>query len=202
MNLEFCFSKMQRIILKNGMQIVAFISKDSFLSNFAFSPFSYDGYDFCCVEQAYVVLKLKFHKIDASNLLKFGHCDDKSGSAKQQRVHPRVFKQRGKRMLPKESSSWRERKVEVMTALCRAKFQQNTSLKNTLLSTGNAPLLEANEWDSFWGIGMSSANPKLLDWTRDSREFGKNVLGGILEKLRAELGTRQANISICFFLFI
>lgn len=73
---------------------------------------------------------------------------------------------------------WDTYRLEAMMIALRAKFTQHAELKKLLLSTGEAELVEDSPKDSFWGIGP------LGD--------GKNQLGVLLMKLRAELA-EQAN---------
>lgn len=68
---------------------------------------------------------------------------------------------------------WEEVKEEVMLKALRAKFTQNKELKEILLGTGDAKLVEASPVDYYWGIGKDGS--------------GKNRLGILLMKLRDEL---------------
>ena len=62
-----------------------------------------------------------------------------------------------------------------------AKFNQNSDLKEKLLSTEDKMLAEANPHDLRWGIGLDQADPR----AQDSLQWpGKNWLGKILMKLR------------------
>ncbi|GEM_PF-3041074 len=74
--------------------------------------------------------------------------------------------------------SWDDRKIGVMMNALRAKFGQNPTLKEMLLATGNAYLLEhlpdANRRDAYWSDGYDGS--------------GRNELGICLMKLRAEYG--------------
>jgi len=68
---------------------------------------------------------------------------------------------------------WEVIKVGVMESLVREKFSRNLELKNLLLATNDAELIEANTWrDTFWGRCDG---------------VGKNHLGRILMKIREEL---------------
>ncbi len=70
-------------------------------------------------------------------------------------------------------SNWNKIREEVMEAGLRAKFQQNPELKQKLVDTGFADLIEGNTWgDTFWG----QVNGK-----------GQNKLGKLLMKIRDEL---------------
>ena len=55
----------------------------------------------------------------------------------------------------------------------RAKFEQHAEIREVLLGTGDAEIIENAPGDYYWGIG--------------SRGTGKNMLGIILMEVRAEL---------------
>ena len=55
-----------------------------------------------------------------------------------------------------------------------AKFTQHDDLREILLSTGDAKIVEHTENDDYWGNGGYGS--------------GKNMLGCILMEVRAELG--------------
>jgi ribA/ribD-fused uncharacterized protein len=47
---------------------------------------------------------------------------------------------------------WDEVKKQVMLTVLMAKFTQNPELRDLLVKTGEAPLVEANHWhDNYWG---------------------------------------------------
>ena len=73
---------------------------------------------------------------------------------------------------------WESAKVNVMTDAVRAKFTQHADLRATLLATGDAKLIEHTERDSYWGDGGNGS--------------GKNMLGQILMRVRAELRETRA----------
>jgi len=68
---------------------------------------------------------------------------------------------------------WESVKVEVMRAAVRAKFTQYEELKNLLLATGSANIVEHTENDAYWGDGGNGS--------------GKNMLGRILMEVRDSL---------------
>ena len=70
-------------------------------------------------------------------------------------------------------ADWERVKDEVMRRAVLAKFTQHAELRETLLATGDAVLVEHTRNDSYWGDGG------------DGR--GRNVLGRILESVREEL---------------
>lgn len=74
---------------------------------------------------------------------------------------------------------WESVKDHVMLEAVRAKFSQHDELKNILLSTGDAELIEYK--DSYWGDGGDGS--------------GKNRLGQILMLVREELRLNSSDIS-------
>ena len=68
---------------------------------------------------------------------------------------------------------WESVKVGIMREVVRAKFTQHDDLRQILLSTGDAKVVEHTERDSYWGDGGDGS--------------GKNVLGRILMEIRDEL---------------
>ncbi|ESK86720.1 hypothetical protein Moror_15210 [Moniliophthora roreri MCA 2997] len=68
---------------------------------------------------------------------------------------------------------WRAVNIEKMDVALYHKFTQHHDLKQELLATGDAELVEDSDKDAFWGIGQ------------DRR--GRNELGKALERLRSQL---------------
>lgn len=88
-------------------------------------------------------------------------------------MQPTQAKRRGRRVHLRQD--WEQVKNGIMEDIVRAKFMQNEELKEQLLATGNAQLTEGNTWnDCYWGVDIRSG-------------AGKNHLGKILMKVRAEL---------------
>jgi ribA/ribD-fused uncharacterized protein len=77
-------------------------------------------------------------------------------------------------------ADWERVKDEVMRRAVLAKFTQHAGLRDALLATGDALLVEHTRNDSYWGDGG------------DGR--GRNMLGQILVSVREELG-RAAGVS-------
>ncbi|GAB5406136.1 MAG: NADAR family protein [Aureliella sp.] len=73
---------------------------------------------------------------------------------------------------------WESAKVNVMRDAVTAKFTQHEELRQLLLSTGNAKIIEHTSNDDYWGDG---GNGK-----------GKNMLGRILMDLRTKLHLEDA----------
>ena len=126
-----------------------------FLSNFYECPVTYNGLTYKNNEAAFQAQKcitmnerFKFINLNASEAKKLGR---------------RV-------VLRKD---WEDIKIKVMTAIVKAKFEQNEDLKEKLLSTENTYLEEGNTWgDRIWGTVNG---------------VGANNLGKILMNVRKEL---------------
>lgn len=135
------------------MRIAEFRNEYFFLSNFYSSPVRFNGMDFQNAEAAFQSAKCPERA--------FEFCE----------LNPSEAKRLGRKV--KLRDDWEEVKESVMYEVCKAKFTQNISLKKKLLSTGDAILIEGNDWrDAFWGV---------------SNGHGKNKLGKILMKVRKEL---------------
>lgn len=68
---------------------------------------------------------------------------------------------------------WDKRRVTIMRDALVAKFTQHEELREALLATDDAILIEANPHDPFWGTGRDGC--------------GQNMLGKLLMELRALL---------------
>jgi ribA/ribD-fused uncharacterized protein len=68
---------------------------------------------------------------------------------------------------------WDSARVQVMREALHAKFTQHVDLRELLLSTGDATIVEHTERDDFWGDGGDGS--------------GRNMLGQLLMELRHEL---------------
>lgn len=68
--------------------------------------------------------------------------------------------------------SWEEVKVNVMKDVLRLKFFCNPDCYATLLSTGDAMLVERTDSDAFWGDGRQGT--------------GQNILGKLLMRIRSD----------------
>ena len=78
-----------------------------------------------------------------------------------------------------EKPGFQEIKLSVMADLIRQKFAPSTELADRLLATGDAKLIEGNNWnDTFWGV---------------CRGEGRNELGKMLMAQRRRLREGIAN---------
>src|SRR2546423_1625115 len=74
-------------------------------------------------------------------------------------------------------ADWESIKDNIMREAVRAKFRQHGQLRETLLGTGDAKIVEHTENDRYWGDGGDGS--------------GENVLGRILMEVREELRVHE-----------
>lgn len=78
---------------------------------------------------------------------------------------------------------WDNVKIEFMTMAITYKFDQNSRIKNLLMETNNAVLIEGNTWhDNYWGNCTCA---------KCSNKIGKNMLGTILMSYRKMCDNRE-----------
>lgn len=135
--------------------ISEFSGKYYFLSNFYFAPVMYDGLMYLNNEAAFQSAKV----LSKNERLIF--C----------KLNPSEAKRLGRRV--KLRSDWEEVKDFVMYEIVKDKFLRNDNLRRRLLETGDAILVEGNDWgDKYWGVCDGE---------------GLNKLGEILMQVRFEL---------------
>lgn len=141
-------------------RIESFRGEFRFLSNFHMAAIEFCGMEFPSVEHAFQASKTH----DAAEKQQVANAST-AGSAKRL----------GRRVTLR--ADWEFVKRSIMLELVRLKFQTHADLRQRLLATGDAELVEGNTWgDRYWGV---------VDGT------GENHLGKILMQVRSEL--RQAN---------
>jgi len=135
--------------------ILAFTGQHRFLSNFALVEVMLDGRPYPTVEHAFQASKT-LHPAEREEI----RCASTAGQAK--RMGRRV------ELRPR----WDTLRLDVMLMLLRQKFRQ-TYFKTRLLDTGEAELIEGNDWgDRFWGVCQGQ---------------GENQLGKLIMQVRSEL---------------
>jgi len=93
-------------------------------------------------------------------------------------LNPSRAKAWGKKMRGKERPDWHEVNLKIMEDLVMAKFVDHENLRELLLATGDAEIVESNTWhDIFWGRCVCPQH----------HGEGRNELGIILMKVRAWL---------------
>ena len=135
--------------------IKEFRGKNFFLSNFFEAPVTWQGITYLNNEAAFQSAKVL----------------TKEGREWFSKLPPNKAKSKGRNV--RLRNDWEEVKDNIMYEICYCKFSQNEDLRRKLISTGNALLVEGNNWnDKYWGM---------------CNGVGKNKLGKILMKIREEL---------------
>ncbi|MDR2102616.1 MAG: NADAR family protein [Treponema sp.] len=129
--------------------------ENGFLSNFFMADMVVDTIRYPSVEHYYQSQKTEDPK-QAEAIRTAPSCDE--------------AKKLGNRPELRLRADWDARKAAVMAEALRAKFTQNPELREKLLATGEAVLMENSPRDYFWGIGADGS--------------GKNMLGNLLAALR------------------
>lgn len=143
--------------MTSSQKIDSFRGKYYFLSNFYPAKVTYEGFTYNNNEAAFQAQKVL-------------SIDGKSAFTE---LSPADAKKKGRRV--RLRPDWEQVKDGIMEEIVRAKFTQNPDLKQQLLLTGNAELIEGNTWnDCYWGVDARSG-------------IGQNHLGKILMKVREEL---------------
>lgn len=138
-------------------KIDSFFGDYSFLSNFHIALVTYNGLCYPSAEAAFQAQKCVTDK-ERKQFCKF--------SPSEAKYYGRMVNLR---------ADWEDVKEHIMEDIVRAKFTQNQYLGDWLLDTGDAELIEGNNWgDTTWGVDIKTKK-------------GKNLLGKILMKIRDEL---------------
>ena len=125
-------------------------AKYRFLSNFYMAPIIIDNKKYATVEHYFQAMKHKGTELEEKIRLA-----SSPGNAKKlawQKEPP---------------SNWEEIKDDVMLKALRAKFTQNSNLKQKLLDTGTAQLHEDSPTDKYWGFKGLDKLGKLLMIVRE-----------------------------------
>lgn len=130
------------------------------LSNFAWSPVTLRGKSWATAEHYFQAAKFFGTDEEWAETIRTAETPGEAKALGQSRKHPL-------------RADWDAARIEVMREVLRVKFAPGTDLAVLLLSSGDAPLIEASPTDYFWGEGR--------------HRTGTNWLGRVLEEVRAEL---------------
>ncbi len=137
--------------------ISSFKNYYSFLSNFYTpAPVVYEGLLYQCSEGAYQAAK----SMDLNDRLKFVALNGPQS------------KKLGKTLKLRED--WNSVRIKIMCEIVLDKFERNTGLRELLIKTGDAVLIEGNYWnDRFWGVCNGTGANHLGIILMDVRELLK-----------------------------
>jgi len=97
---------------------------------------------------------------------------------------PFACKKIGRTVRNYDDGQWNAARFDLVVAGNIAKFSQSQPLREHLLGSDDAILVEAAPRDKIWGIGLGRENPAVHD---PLRWRGRNLLGFALVKVRAVL---------------
>ncbi|KAJ7919322.1 hypothetical protein B0H13DRAFT_250359 [Mycena leptocephala] len=142
-------------------------------TNFSAHPVQYKGKRYPTSEHLFQAFKFMENRPDiAEKIRKVSDFPrDAFKEARHQRDHVRT--------------DWKDVNIAMMDIALEHKFSQHQDLRQELLMTGDAELVEDSAEDAFWGVG--------------SNGDGRNELGKALERLRAKLRSLSQRPTIMFY---
>lgn len=143
--------------------------ENGYLSNWYLSNFVCGGIQFTSAEQYMMYMKA----------VQFG--DDYNMQRILYTTDVAKIKQYGREVRRYNDTIWSARRYGIMVEGLTAKFASNPTLRQKLLSTGNAILCECAVHDRVWGIGLSMKDPNRFDM---QKWRGQNLLGKALMEVR------------------
>ncbi|RDB29280.1 hypothetical protein Hypma_014877 [Hypsizygus marmoreus] len=127
-------------------------------TNFSAHPVTYKGKKYPTSEHLFQSFKFQDHRPGLAEHIRT--CSER----------PSVAFSEARRFQPEVRHDWKHVNVEKMDTTLEHKFAQHTALRDELLATGDAELVEDSDKDAFWGVGADGK--------------GRNELGKALERLR------------------
>lgn len=141
-------------------EIAGFQGEYRWLSNFWYSPITVTGFNYQNVEAAYQAGKT----LDLNLRNQFEHLTGGEAKKRGKTIHLRA--------------DWDLVKIEIMELALRAKFMTHKDLRQKLIDTGDAQIIELNQWgDTYWGMVNQSPQQRV----------GNNILGKLLMNIREDL---------------
>jgi ribA/ribD-fused uncharacterized protein len=153
-------------------KIVPFYSKYDLLSNHNPSGFTIKGVTFKHVEQFMMYCKAMLFndKLQAGLILA--------------EPDPQKCKILGRGVRPFDEALWVSKRRRYVYLGCLQKAREHKEVRDYLLSTGNAILVEASPRDTIWGVGIAKEDPRIYDIEQWQ---GLNLLGEIWMEVRRVL---------------
>ena len=141
-------------------------------SQWVSSRFIIDGITYNCAEQYMMAKKALLFK-DKEQLEKIMNTDN-----------PRDQKHYGRQVKDFDAEKWEEVCKKHVYDANYAKFTQNESMLDELISYGDREIVEASPTDKIWGIGLAVDDPKIHD---KSNWQGTNWLGEVIMQVRKDI---------------
>ena len=157
---------------------IFFWQKGSCFSQWHPSKYELNGYVYSMAEQGMMHGKA----------LLFG--DEETAAQILSTNDPREIKQLGRQVRGFDEKEWEKSRETIVYRNSMAKFTQNEGMKDVLLATKGAVLVEASPYDRIWGIGLLESDAKRIS---PSKWNGLNLLGKILTNVREDIAAMEAS---------
>lgn len=141
-------------------------------SNWYQASFTYNDIEFSNTEQFMMYYKAKFF------------LDDEKAKEILKTRDARKIKRLGREVANFKKEAWEAVARQIVYIGNLQKYTQNENLKQLLLDTDDAVLVEASPYDTIWGIGLSEEDPLRVD---PNNWKGSNWLGQILTEIKKDL---------------
>lgn len=149
----------------------------SVFSQWADTPFTENGVEFCTAEQY-----MMYHKATLMG-------DHKTANQILETSDPAVQKKLGRQITPWVQRLWDDNKYNIVLTGNLLKFSQNKQAYDFLEKYGsNRTFVEASPYDKIWGIGLAENDIRCLD--KNAWE-GLNLLGKVITEVYTKLVVKQ-----------
>ena len=158
-----------------GDEIIPFYGSRCVFSNFFSCDLIYNTISFKSSEQAYQYSKSIFlnHPEVAERVLL---CDNAYNAKMAVKC---VFSR-------SEINDWKIVSRSIMYKILLAKYEHCPLFREALRSSKSSKLMETNQWDSYWGCGISMETLLNRNNGNNGNYSGDNVMGHLLEQIRSE----------------
>jgi hypothetical protein len=133
------------------------------------APFSVDGIRYSTAEHWMMASKARLFE-DEESLAKILDASE-----------PKTAKALGRKVKNFDGTVWNEHARRLVTQGNIAKFEQSPHMREFLLSTGEAVIVEASPYDRIWGIGLKADDERAQ---HPDTWQGQNLLGFALMDVR------------------
>lgn len=141
-------------------------------SQWAAGDFTIEGVVYNCAEQYMMAEKARlFNDDDALKIIMGTN-------------NPKIQKATGRTVRHFDAHKWDANRKLIVYRANLAKFTQILEYREWLLATDGTTLVEASPWDTIWGIGLDSSDPRAKD---RSTWMGTNDLGEIVTHVREDI---------------
>lgn len=154
--------------LKNEYDYMSNFYKTSFIDK--------NNIQYNCSEQYFMYMKCILFDSDNTTLL----------TNILNETSPSRIKKYGRQVKNYDETVWTSCRELVMYDALQLKFTQNLDIQQKLINTNDKTLYEASKYDKIWGIGYYAPDAIALMNSKKEHQFGTNLLGQLLMKLRNE----------------